>query len=318
MKFKLEKIRGRLSSTQIDTGFGTNLGSGSRMISRDGAFNVTRVGGPLNSLSLYQWLITTSWFNFWGVTLLVYLLFNLFFAFLYIIVGIDINGIDNEASPFKHLLHTFFFSTQTFTTVGYGYLNPRGLLTNAIASFEAMVGLLTFAIATGLVYGRFSRPSACVQFSNNALIAPHHSGHNALLFRTVNQRSNKLIELEAQVTLGMLQYHNNIPKRDFYNLKLEVSKLYLFPLNWTITHIIDDTSPLYGQTPEEIAQSDAEIIITLKGFDDTFSQTIYIHYSYKWREWVWNAKFLPMYEVASNNEPVKLYLDKIHDYQTLN
>lgn len=313
---RLDNIRGRLSGSQTDTGFGTALGSGSRMLTRDGKFNVERVGGPFNGLNMYQWLITISWLKFWGVVFVFYATFNLFFAALYLITGAEINGIEPTQSMWEHVTHAFFFSTQTFTTVGYGYLNPRGLLTNAIASVEAMVGLLAFALATGLVYGRFSRPSACIDFSRNALVAPYKDSHyKALMFRTVNQRSNKLIELEVQVTLGMLRYENNASLRDFFTLALQTNKVYLFPLNWTIVHLIDETSPLYGKTASDIAAADAEIIITIKCFDDTFSQTIYIHNSYKWQEWVWDARFKPMYEAVADTGKTRLYLDKIHDYE---
>jgi inward rectifier potassium channel len=317
MRINKATNRGQLSGSQTDTGFGNTLGKGSRMIDNNGDINVERIGGQVNSLTLYQWLITTSWLHFWGVVLITYIVFNLFFASLYVIIGIDINGIENADTTSKRFLNAFFFSTQTFTTVGYGYLSPRGLLTNVIASLEAMVGLLTFAIATGLVYGRFSRPSANVEFSRNVVISPHHSGHQMLVFRVVNQRKNKLIELEAQVTLGLLRQENGNSKRDFFNLNLAVNKIYLFPLNWNIAHIIDETSPLYDKSVENIAQADAEIIITLKGFDDTFSQTIYIHRSYKWHEWVWNARFAPMFETSSNGQTTQLFLDKLHDYQTL-
>lgn len=307
-----------LDQQREDSGFGTTYNkNASRMINANGSFNVKRMGASWQSVNLYQYLLSISWLRFWAVILSFYLLFNLLFAFLYILVGANINGIEPDANLWHRFAHAFFFSTQTFTTVGYGYLNPSGVVTNLIAALEAMSGLLAFAIATGLVYGRFSRPSARIIFSRNALISPHKNGQS-LQFRMANERSNKLIEVEVQLLMAYIEKQNEgVIKRRFLNLPLDINKVYFFPLNWSLVHTIEADSPLYNLSEQDYRERDIELLILIKAFDDTFSQTIYIHHSYKWNEIVHNAKFSPMFYTDEQEGITVLELDKINNYAAL-
>jgi inward rectifier potassium channel len=218
-----------------------------------------------------------------------YVVMNIIFACLYMMAGIDnLDGM-SAVTTSGRFIQAFFFSSQTLTTVGYGRLNPHGLWANAIASIESLSGLMTLALATGILYGRFSRPSAKILFSTNALIAPYKD-ITAFMFRIANQRSNQLIELEASVNFSFLNKHDR-SKREFRALTLERSKINFFPTTWTIVHPIDDDSPMRYFQANDFLDSEAEIIILLKAFDDTFSQTVYNRSSYRAEEIVFGAKF---------------------------
>ena len=292
-----------------DLGFGTHdHGFGRRSLNRDGSFNVVRKGVPFfNTFETYHRLISMPWLRFNLYVLFLYFIINFIFACLYYIAGIDnLAGIAAKSNADK-FWEAFFFSAQTLTTVGYGRVSPVGNFASTIAAIESMLGLLAFALATGLLYGRFSRPDARIKFSTNALISPYKNV-SALLFRIVNERRNQLIEVEAALSLSMLHdKHSNT--RTFHTLKLERDKINFFPLSWTIVHPIDEHSPLWGLSEKEFREKDIEVIALIKAFDDTFSQTIYTRLSYKDFEVVWGAKFIPMTEFTNNG--TLLYLNKI-------
>jgi inward rectifier potassium channel len=217
-----------------------------------------------------------------------------------------------DSSPnTSQFLQDFFFSVQTLATIGYGRMSPHGLAANILVSIEALVGLLGLALATGLLFSRFSRPSAKIAYSHNAIIAPYR-GITALEFRIANERSNELIEANATVTLSWNE-HDVEGKllRKFYPLTLERSKVVFFPLQWVIVHPIDETSPLYGMTKEKFDATDAEILILLTAVDETFSQTVHSRSSYKYHEIVWGAKFVDMFQ-PSDDDMVSIDLRRIH------
>jgi inward rectifier potassium channel len=181
---------------------------------------------------------------------------------------------------------SFFFSAQTLTTVGYGRISPAGFITSMTAAFESLAGLMGFALATGLLYARFSRPQARMLFSRNALISPYRGG-TALMFRVANGRKNEMIETEIQVSLAKTQPDGT---RRFFELPLERRSINFFPLSWTIVHPIDAESPLHGMGPEDFKRG-GEFFIQMKSFDDVFSQTLYIRSSYRFEEIVYGAQF---------------------------
>jgi inward rectifier potassium channel len=211
-------------------------------------------------------------------------------------MAFGIDHISAEHTFFFHdFLNSFFFSVQTFTTVGYGRLNPTGDIESFIAGIESLTGLMGFALATGLLYGRFSRPNAKIIYSKNAIIAPY-KGINAFEFRIANARDNQLIEVDIQVMLSMNDKSKGREgKRIFHNLQLERAKVTFFSLTWTIVHPIDNESPLNGMTEKELKEADAEFLILLKAFDDTFSQTVHSRSSYKYNEVIWGASFKSVY-----------------------
>jgi inward rectifier potassium channel len=209
------------------------------------------------------------------------------------LIGVEnLAGVPEGLDLPHQFLEAFFFSSQTITTLGYGRVAPVGIFANTFAALESMIGLMVFALATGLLYGRFSRPDAKLLYSEHAVIAPYQD-INALMFRLINKRRNQLIELEIDVTIGFFDVATQ--KRSFARLELERNKINLFPLSWTIVHPINEASPFWKKSPDDFAKMKLEVIVLLKGFDDTFSQTIYSRTSYTNSEIVWGKKFLPMF-----------------------
>lgn len=301
-----------------DLGLGIKVSNQTqRMINRNGSFNVKRRGLPfLQSLSVYHTLITTSWLNFNALLVASFFAVNVFFAALYLVIGFEHLIGATAAGLFERCTDAFFFSTQTFTTVGYGRISPAGLLTNTVATFESMAGWLYFAMAAGLFYGRFSRPHARIIFSKHAVVAPYRGGM-AFEFRIANERDNQLIEVEAQVQLSRREFQNGQTKRIFYPLTLERSQVTFFPLTWTVVHPIDESSPLSGLTQESLAESDAEFLILLKAFDDTFSQTVHARSSYKHNEVIVGAKFGNIYGTDERGKTT-VDLHRMHDIERVN
>ncbi|HXJ38179.1 MAG TPA: ion channel [Bryobacteraceae bacterium] len=288
----------------------------SRSIRRDGSYNVLRTGQNWRAFNPWLHVVNMSWPGFIALVASVYTTVNFTFAIFYFMMGPDaIHGsaADTETHRF---LNDFFFSGHTLTTVGYGNLAPVGVAANLTATLEALVGLLAFSIITGLLVARASKPSARIEFSRNALIAPYED-RTGLMFRVANQRSNNLMELEATVILVQIVPKNGSMERRIEYLSLERDKVQMFPLTWTIVHPIDESSPLRGATPESLAQQQTEFIVLMKGFDETFSQTVHTRFSYRAHELVWNAKFVPAFQVAPEGHYI-LELDRVSDFQQLN
>jgi len=265
----------------FDPGF-TRLYDGriSRVINKDGVFNVRRIGTRLADLHLYQYLVTISWLPFSALIVSGYLVMNAAFAGLYLAAGVENLAGANAESPFGAFLSAFFFSTHTFTTVGYGTMYPTNFWTNIIASMEAMAGLMSFSIATGLLYGRFSRASAKLVFSETMTMLPHKGG-TALMFRVANRRRSTLMEAEAKLLLMTVVDSAKGQTRKYDVLDLEVPAVHFLPLTWTVVHRIDDSSPLHGKTAEDLARLQAEVLVLIKGFDDRFQQIVHARYSYR-------------------------------------
>jgi len=285
-----------------------------RVINKDGSFNVRRNGASWRAFHPWLHVVNMSWSGFVLLVVGFYLGLNLGFAALYFRLGAD--AVIGSAAPTEaeRLLNCFFFSGHTLTTVGYGTLAPHGVAANMAATLEALVGLLGFAVITGLLVARVSRPSARIQYSANALIAPYQDG-TALMFRIANERSNNLMELEAQVMLmQVVSQQDGHLERKFDLLALERSQVLLFPLTWTIVHPVDEHSALWGKTAEDLVRVQAEIIILIKGFDETFSQVVHTRYSYRAHEIVWGAKFTPAFRVDAAGG-LELELNKVGDYR---
>ena len=274
-----------------------------RAINKDGSFNVHRRGTTWRDTNGYLYLINMPWFGFFTSVLVGYFAVNTLFALVYYALGPEqLQGADAPTN-FAHFLNSFFFSAHTLTTVGYGSISPKGIAANFVAAFEAMVGLMGFALATGLLWGRVSRPSAHIGFSKKMIIAPYQDG-TSLQFRIVNLRTNNLMELEARVMLMVVEGSPGNLKRDYKVLRLERSSVYFFPLTWTIVHPIDEHSPFHGKTAADLESLEAEILILIKGFDDTFSQTVHARYSYRYDEIVWGARYAPAFDVDEHGDIV--------------
>jgi len=268
-----------------------------RVINKDGTFNVHRRGTTWRDINGYLYLISVPWPGFFGCVLVGYLVVNTLFALVYYSLGSDqLQGGADATTSMAHFLNAFFFSAHTLTTVGYGSISPKGTAANIVAALEAMTGLMGFALATGLLFGRVSRPSARIGYSDRMVIAPY-GDDTSLQFRVVNKRANTLMELEAKVMLMTVEGQPGNLKRDYRVLKLERHNVYFFPLTWTIVHPIDEHSPFHGKTADDLDRLQAEILILIKGFDDTFSQTVHSRYSYRYDEIVWGARFAPAFDV---------------------
>jgi inward rectifier potassium channel len=298
-----------------DLGFGAKAaGQAQRLINRDGSFNVERKGLPFfESLSFYHYLISISWLKFNLIVLACYIVINAVFASIYLLIGTThLSGI-MSSTPLEKFWDVFFFSVQTFTTVGYGRVSPIGFDTGVVSALESLVGLMSFALATGLIYGRFSRPNAKIIYSRNAVIAPYRD-ITAFEFRLANARENQLIEVEMQVILSMKTFDGNTFRRKFQELKLERSSVNFFSLSWTIVHPIDEESPMNGMTKEDFMRSDAEFYVLLKAFDDAFSQTVHSRTSYKFHEVVWGAKFASIF-VDADQGRTAIDMSRLHDIE---
>ncbi|MBL7662820.1 hypothetical protein JNK13_08735 [bacterium] len=301
--------------TAPDLGFGNDAPkrSEARLLNIDGTFNVKRTGlSFFRNQTLYQYCIRISWAKFLGLILLVYLALNLVFGSAYFLLGKD--GLNGLKSPtiIGHFLECFFFSVQTLATIGYGQIGPNNLTANFIVTFEAITGLMTVALATGLFFARFSRPTAQLLYSKNALISPYRSGYS-LQFRVANERNSQLLHLSARVLVSRREKVGNDRVRRFHELKLERDQVLFLPLNWNIVHIIDETSPLYKVTERELLESEAEFLVLINGMDDSYSQTVYSRTSYLAEDLVWNARFSNMLSYADDGT-VYLNLEKISDY----
>ena len=283
-----------------------------RLLNRDGTFNVVRVGtGHSRMTDLYHTLLSAPWIVFLALLGGFYILLNLAFAGSYVLCGPGaLEGIVSP-EPLERFSHAFFFSVQTFATIGYGKITPVGLAANLLVTVEALVGLLYLALATGLLFSRFARPTARVIFSNNAIIA-NHDGVPSLLFRIGNKRLNQIVDAQINVVLAKNEVTAEGEKyRDFYDLKLERSRSPIFALTWTVVHPIDLQSPLSGMTIEKMNEAEAEIIVNVVGIDDTFSQTIHARSSYKPWEILFDKKFV---DILSRSEDGKILIDlsKLH------
>jgi inward rectifier potassium channel len=294
----------------FDPGLTTRYtGSLRRAINKDGSFNVHRRGVTWRDINPYLHLINISWPAFLTVVFFSYVAVNTLFAVAYFLIGTQqIQGSD-APTAFGRFMNIFFFSAQTLSTVGYGTLAPRGTAASSLAALEAMLGLMGFALATGLLFGRVSRPSARIGFSDNVVVAPYQDG-TSLQFRIVNQRLNSLMELQARVMLMIVESVDGELRRSFKILTLERESVIFFPLTWTIVHPIDQESPLYGKTSTDLEKLQAELMILVKGFDDTFSQTVHARYSYRYDEFKWGARFAPAFEVDPEGD-IDLDVNKV-------
>lgn len=298
-----------------DLGIGPkDLSKTKRIVNKDGSFNVRKTGlGFAESFNFYHYLVTVSWPKFIFIIVLGYVLLNMGFAFIYYLAGLDhLMGITGK-NGFEKFMEAFFFSAQSFTTVGYGRVSPEGLAANIVAAFEALIGLLSLALATGLLYGRFSRPIPKIIYSKNALIAPYKD-IKGFMFRISNKQKSQMVDVEVRVVLAIFENTNGSNTRQIYNLKLEYSSISFFPTLWTVNHPIEKDSPLYGMTETSLKAGNAEFLVLVKGFDDTFSQTVHDRFSYTADEVAWGVKFVNIYGVDDDGNGT-VALEKISSYE---
>lgn len=305
--------------SDLNTGFGTNSeNSSGRFYNRQtGSANVVKKGvAILNRYSWYHTMLAMPAARFLLFLLIAYIMVNLLFAGIYYLIGIDHLAGVQQGSALKNFSEVFFFSAQTFTTVGYGRISPVGFLASAVSTFEAFLGLLSFAIATGLFYGRFSRPRAFLKFSDNALIAPYKDG-TAFMFRMSPYKNNLLSEAEVKVNMAMQLEENGKMMNRFFTLDVEISRINALALSWTIVHPINEKSPLYNFNYTDMVNAKIEALVFVKAFDEVFSNTVVQRFSYVASEVVWGAKFKLMYHADKENGTTVLDLDKLNEFEKI-
>ncbi len=284
-----------------------------RLLNRDGSFNVQRRGRGLHAFLAYSNLVSTSWGRFLVFVGALYLALNGCFAVLFDACGPRglVNTIDTGiTSPF---LKAFFFSIHTSATIGYGSTVPVGLATNLLVALESVVSMLGIALVTGLVFARFSRPVADILFSQKAVMS-WIGDLRAFEFRIINTRNNQLIDLHVRLLVSRFERNpSGSEVRRYYPLTLERESVVFFPLSWTVVHVIDKNSPLYGVTEQELCSSGAEFLILLTGMDETFSQVVNTRSSYRASEVIWDAKFNDIFVYDPEGRMAGIDMKRFHD-----
>jgi inward rectifier potassium channel len=303
-----------------DLGFGTEVARGTRrrLLNRDGSFNVALEGlNPLSSLGLYQWLLRISWPHFLLFICVLYIAINALFAGAYLLCGPDALQTSTGSFANQPFYRAFYFSVDTFATIGYGNIYPVGVAANTLVTIEALLNILSVALVTGVVFARFSRPSARIIYSRNAVVAPYR-GKTALEFRIANARSSQLIDVQVQAILTKIEpTPNGSTMRKFYELPLERQRVVFFPLSWTVVHPIEPGSPMWGLTQKDLLAADAELLVLLIATDETISQTVHSRSSYQADEIVWGAKFANMFMRSASEGIIGMNLNRIHDIEQL-
>lgn len=296
-----------------DLGFGEKVARESRLrfLNRDGSFNVRRRGlRQISTLNLYHYLLTMNWTVFLGLVLVLYFLSNIVFGLIYASLGSG-SLVDTSEIPMTDMfVRSFFFSVQTFATIGYGTIHPVGILPNLVVTIESYYSLLVNALITGLVFARFSRPTAKIIFSDRAIIAPYRGG-TGFMFRIVNSRNSQLLEAKAQVLFTRMIEKDGTLIRKFDMLELERANVSFLPLSWTVVHPIDEHSPMFDMTAADFEKKDAEILVMISAIDETFAQTVHTRSSYKAKEVKFGYKFSNIYRELRDGEPLSIDIRRL-------
>lgn len=249
----------------------------------------------------YHLMLTIPWWGFFSIISSIYLLINAVFGGLYLLEPDALTG----ARP-GSFEDAFFFSVHTLGSIGYGVIAPKTTYANTIVTLEAIMSLLMIAVVTGLAFARFSRPTARIIFSKRAVVMPHN-GVPTLILRSANQRRNQIVEAEARLYLIRDEYtlEGEFIRR-FHELPLLRSRTPSFTLTWNIMHPIYETSPLYGETPESLAASNTQLIISLIGIDETVTETIHARNIYGNHEVMWDHRFMDIFYLSQTGDR---YLD---------
>jgi inward rectifier potassium channel len=294
-----------------DLGFGSLLSErqGLRLLNSDGSFNVERRPRSwFDRIFEYQSLVALSWPRFFVLVLIAYFGFNLVFAGLFMLCGPGAIRGEEQLPPF---IRAFFFSVDSFATIGYGNIVPVTRTANFLVAIEALAGLLSFALVTGLLFARFSRPRMDILYSRRAVVAPYR-GITAIMIRVINLRDSQIIDLGARLVLSRFEPKDGKRQRIYYQLDLERESVAFFPMAWTIVHPINESSPLWGWSPQQLADAQAEFLVLLKGTDETFFETVNSRRSYTWNEIIWGARFAPIFVDDGIHIP-RIDWERFHD-----
>lgn len=286
----------QLKNRNREFGFGNStIGKTERILNKDGSFNINRIGLSFKDrFSFSHWMINTRPFIFFLWVFIGFFTYNTIFSLVYYFVlgEHQFHGIE-AITPIGKYFELFFFSSQTFATVGYGRINPATNAASFVAALDAFSGVLYIAIVTGLLYGRFSKPIPKVLFSEKGVVSPYKEGF-AFMFRLANKLNYQLQNAEIRLIASLILDVNGQAMRQYFELELERKEIIFLATSWTIVHPIDDKSPLYGINEEELNTMEPEFMMQLKVYDQSYSQDSFISTSYRKEEIVWNAKFESM------------------------
>ena len=302
-------------SESPDLGFSrfARRGRNPRLLNRDGRFNVDRQGvAYLQRVHLYRWLLGITWGQFFGVSLLAYLVSNALFAFAFLACGPHALVWSPDSGLSRGFLTAFFFSVETTATIGYGNIAPGNTAANALMVFDSFMSMISVALLTGIVFARFSQPRARIRMSERALVAPFGNG-KALMVRLVNERDTPLIDVRAEISLVRIEEDGGSARRFFARLPLQYDQIALFPLSWTLVHPIDEDSPLRGYTKETFAAAESEILVVVSATEDTAKQSVHARSSYRANDVSWDERFTPMFEASEDGQRIRLYVDRLND-----
>jgi len=285
--------------------------SRARLVNHDGSFNVRRNDlSPLHPYNFYHTVLSVPVPRLIAVMVVGYLVTNVFFAALYWMLGTDALA-GAAAEPLARFADCLFFSVQTLATIGYGRLVPNTHAANILVAIEALVGLLGFAVISSTLFARFTRPTAKITFSRNAIIAPYRHGW-ALMFRLANLRNHDLSDVHAVVSFARWVEEHGRRRRRFDQLALERDTIIFMPLHWVIVHPIDAKSPLHGVSPEALSAGDPEVICLISADDETFAQRVHARASYDKTDIVWGARFRDMY--LADTDFVAIDLERLNEF----
>ncbi len=296
-----------------NTGFYSDGKSPShRFINQNGSLNVNFVGRRRwHQYSIYHQLLNITHLKFLLIIFVFYTVFNFFFAALYMLIGVNhLSGVIAN-SALEEFSEAYFFSSQTLTTLGYGRISPVGFAANVVSAIESFMGVITFAIITGLLYGRFTRPKAYIQFSKVAVIAPFEE-ITGLMFRLAPTKSSTISNLKASVTLSMNVETDGVTKNTFFTIPLQLSTIMSLALSWTVVHPIDEDSPLFNLSKQELDEANLHIMVFVEGFDEGFNNTVVSRTEYLSSDIIPNYKFVPMFKYSEKIHRNELYLNMIN------
>ncbi|MBI3229695.1 MAG: hypothetical protein HYZ45_05810, partial [Burkholderiales bacterium] len=256
----------------------------------------------------YHWILRLTWPRFLLFVTTLYLSVNLLFACLYYLFPGSVNNVKPGS-----FLDLYFFSIETLATVGYGNMSPATFPGHVIASIEILLGMMGIAVITGLVFARFARPTARIEFSKVAVIT-HFNGVPTLMLRAANERNNMILEASVHMTFVRSELtKEGTTFNRFYELKLERERTGVFALSWTIMHKIDHNSPLYGLSAVDLVAQDAGISISMSGQDDTLSDTVHARHSYAAHEILFGQRFVDIITATPHSNEVIMDFTKFHD-----
>lgn len=261
-----------------------------------GQFEFVKINaGRQDWRDIYHWVLALSWPKFVAFISSVYLAINLIFAALYATGNNCIDGLQHG-----QLLDAFFFSVETLATVGYGHMFPVTLYGHFLTTLEIMTGMFWLAVITGLIFVRFSRPTARIEFSRNVAIAPF-DGQPNLMIRVANLRHHSMVEAEFRIMFMRDEAILEDPAfRKFYQLKLVFDRLIMFPTVLTLRHVIDETSPLYGETAESLEASDGRFGVSIVCIETVIPATVESHRDYTWKDVRFGEHFVDIYRPTAD------------------